>query len=605
MSPNLQGRVSITITLATAIGLLVFITAGSVLGVGIWLAQKNTFSLLSQNADTAISAAVTQIEQHLKPAEHQARFVAEMLGRGEIDPDDRVHLGAVLTGALAAAPQVQAIMYIDRDLTSFAAGRKEGVSDVQLNTFDYSKDPVIQGAMAAIDSRASWGPPVYREPWEQTYLNLAHPVAVGGRPAGAIVAVVTVEQLSRFVSAMGADQEGEPFILYGRDHVIAHSRLADGYAGRVSVASPLPTLQTNGDPILARIWQTEDRYDLTRFVLPENTEGHVVQFDDDEFIYMFRRLEGYGPESLLVGAYFRGSNTGEEVQRMIYALIAGIAALVLSLIAAVVVGNRIARPIVQFSEASGRIRDLEISEVKNLPGSIFRELNEQSRAFNAMLGALRWFELYVPRKVVERLVKRGAATEALSDARDVTVMFTDIVGFSSVSEDMAPADVAAFVNAHFSAIVDCVEAEDGTVDKFIGDSVMAFWGAPDEQPDAAARACRSARAIAARVRADNAERIARGEAPVRMRIGIHSGTVTVGNIGAPGRLNYTIIGDSVNIGQRLEQLGKELGEADADVVVLMSGDTAAGLGDAFTLAAAGRYHVKGRVGEVEVFRLEV
>ena len=82
MSPRLQGRVSITITLATAIGLLVFITAGSVLGVGIWLAQKNTFSLLSANADQAINAAVKQIEQHLQPAEHQAEFIAARIEQG-------------------------------------------------------------------------------------------------------------------------------------------------------------------------------------------------------------------------------------------------------------------------------------------------------------------------------------------------------------------------------------------------------------------------------------------------------------------------------------------------------------------------------------------
>ena len=85
---------------------------------------------------------------------------------------------------------------------------------------------------------------------------------------------------------------------------------------------------------------------------------------------------------------------------------------------------------------------------------------------------------------------------------------------------------------------------------------MAFWGAPDDQPDHAERASRAARAIAIAIEADNQTRLAAGDPPVRVRIGLHSGPVTVGNIGAPGRINYTIIGDTVNIAQRLEQLGK-------------------------------------------------
>ena len=289
---------------------------------------------------------------------------------------------------------------------------------------------------------------------------------------------------------------------------------------------------------------------------------------------------------------------------MVMALIVGVVALVISLIAAVIVGRRIARPIVRFSTAAGRIRDLDISPMEELPPSIFRELNEQSNSFNAMLRALRWFELYVPRKIVESLIKRGSTEESISDAREIPVMFTDIAGFSSASEGMPAAEVAAFVNFHFSIIVDCIEAEGGTVDKFIGDAVMAFWGAPEEQPDAPERACRAALAIAERMREENHRKEARGEAPTHLRIGIHSGSATVGNIGAPGRLNYTIIGDTVNIGQRLEQLGKELHPEGTDVSILISGDTAGQLSTAFAPVSAGRRRVKGRIGEIEVFDLQ-
>ena len=88
-----------------------------------------------------------------------------------------------------------------------------------------------------------------------------------------------------------------------------------------------------------------------------------------------------------------------------------------------------------------------------------------------------------------------------------------------------------------------------------------------------------------------------------MRIGIHTGTVTVGNIGAPGHINYTIIGDAVNIGERLEQLGKEIYPTGTDVSILISGDTARDLGDSFDPIPAGRFELKGRASEIEVFKL--
>ena len=175
-----------------------------------------------------------------------------------------------------------------------------------------------------------------------------------------------------------------------------------------------------------------------------------------------------------------------------------------------------------------------------------------------MLRGLRWFEVYVPRALVERLMGLGTAGTLASVEREVTVMFTDIAGFTAFSEGRPAAEVAQFLNRHFAMVSESIEATGGTVDKFIGDGVMAFWGAPEAQPDHAERAARAALAIAQALRIDNEARRAAGEVPVRLRLGLHTGPVTVGNIGAPGRMNYTIIGDTVNAAQRVEALGKDL-----------------------------------------------
>ena len=107
----------------------------------------------------------------------------------------------------------------------------------------------------------------------------------------------------------------------------------------------------------------------------------------------------------------------------------------------------------------------------------------------------------MPKKIVEQLIRHGDLQDTIFDSREVAVMFTDVAGFSTISEGMSATEVAAFVNHHFSLVVSCIEAEQGTVDKFMGDAVMAFWDAPTNQRDGnAERACRAAVAIGLAIR---------------------------------------------------------------------------------------------------------
>ncbi len=597
------GHFSITVTLATAISLFVLVAAGSVLGVGVWLAQKNTFALLSKQAHQVVSATTDRVELHLRAAEHQTRFLAARIAEDAVDPDDSQAFGNMLIGALAAAPQIEAVMYIDGAMQGHLAAQDEKTGTVVLRRIDYSRDEAVRARMAHVGSVAHWGAPIWREQYKKTYLNLAYPVRRNGELQGGIVAVVSIRELSNFVAEADLESAGRHFILHGRDRILAHSLLINEFPG-LSSEQPLPLLASFGDPVLSSIWQREARYDLS-LSLPEGTRGQVLDTLGDRYVFVYQRVAGFGAAPLIVGVYFRDAEVGEEIRRMKASLAVGIFALLISLLGAIILGRRIARPIVTYSRAATRIRDLDISKVDDLPGSIFRELNDQSIAFNAMLRALRWFELYVPKKVVEILVKQGSVGGTISDARHITVMFTDIVGFSALSEGMAAAEIAALVNHHFTLVADCIEREGGTVDKFIGDSVMAFWGAPEQQDDSATRACRAALAIGAALRDDNLLRQARGEAPIHIRIGIHTGTVTVANIGSPNRLNYTIIGDTANIGQRLEQLGREVYPPGTEVATLISAEVACELDGTFALLAAGRHKLKGRTLETEVFKLEL
>ena len=595
------GRVPITITLASAIGSLVLVAVGVVFGVGVWLAQKNTFDLLRLNAEQSVASDVSQFTQHLRPAEHLTRFLAKQIGDLEVDPDDKDDLATLLTGSLAGAQQIEAVLYVDIQQNAHVARRVRESSAVEWTVVDQSARPMGRVDLESVRQGPQWGSPVWREQSQKTYLNRFHPVTRNGEFIGAVGAVTSIEGLSNFIDQHADNTNGNSFILYGRDQVLAHWSLIDGYPGR-SAEHPLPALNTFADPVLASIWQTRGRREMPRDT-PRKISSHFMELFNDRYAFVYQSLEGFGPSPMIIGAYFKANDSAKEIQRMSAALIAGIVTLIISLLAAIFLGHRIARPIVRFSGAAARIRDLDVSKIDQLPGSIFRELNDQAVAFNSMLRALRWFELYVPKKLVERLIRSANDDSTSSVAREVTVMFTDIVGFSSVSEGLSAPDVADFVNHHFSLVAGCIESEQGTIDKFIGDAVMAFWGAPDVQTDSAERASRAALAIAASIHEDNLRRKAHGAQAVFIRIGIHTGPATVGNIGAPGRLNYTLIGDTVNIGQRLEQLGKKLYPAGTETSILISSETQSRLGPSFTTESMGQQKLKGRTEKLEVYKL--
>ena len=596
-----NARLSITVTLTTAISLLVLVSTGGVLGVVMWLASENSLTLMSTNANQGIANMVDRIERHLLPAEDQTRFIAGQIESGDFDPYDRTNFARLLTGGLAGVPQIESISFLDPELKTFYATRYED-GQTEIGEIDHTDDLRYHEYLATIPREPHWVPPYWIARHEGAYFSRVHPVWDGDRLLGAVAATTSIRELSSWIRKVGAGGPGTRFILYGRDHVLAHPLLAENYPG-LSLENPLPGIESFQDSVLAAIWRDDDRSELI-ISLAEGTQGHVIRVGGQQHVFMFHQMNGYGPEPLTVGIWFHSEDVGAAFRQMATALGVGLGALALSIVAALILGRLIARPIVGFSAAAGQVRELNIGQIRDLPGSVFRELDQQAKSFNAMLHALRWFELYIPKRVVERLVKGDEMDDTISTAQEVTVMFTDITGFSSVSETLSAPQVAALVNRHFEIVTGCIEAEGGTVDKFIGDSVMAFWGAPDTQPDAAERACRAALAIARGIQAENARRREEGEVALGIRIGIHTGTATVGNIGSPGRINYTIIGDAVNVGQRLEQLGKTLNLQGSEAVILVSDATAAGLGPGFRSTPLGTHHIRGRTGDVAVFRLD-
>lgn len=215
----------------------------------------------------------------------------------------------------------------------------------------------------------------------------------------------------------------------------------------------------------------------------------------------------------------------------------------------------IARPVQQVAEAARRVGagEFEIA----VPTDRRDEVGELARAVDQMARGLRererlrdMFGKYMATQVVQDLLDQGEVSLA-GELREVTVLITDIRGYTALTERLGAAEVVALLNEYFGILVDVVIQQDGVIDKFMGDALLCWFGAPVPIEDHAARAVQAAEAMLERTAAWNAERVARGQPPIPTGIGIATGKVVVGNIGSPKRLEYTAIGDAVNLASRL------------------------------------------------------
>lgn len=208
------------------------------------------------------------------------------------------------------------------------------------------------------------------------------------------------------------------------------------------------------------------------------------------------------------------------------------------------------------------------------------------------------FSQYVAKEVVDELIAHPEKLNLGGVRRELTILFSDIRGFTSLSEKMRPEELVNYLNDYLSAMTAVIMQNKGVVDKFIGDAIMALWNAPLLNEDHRAYGIRTALLMQRRLKEFNAEMKARGEPEIKIGVGINSGEVVVGNLGSHQRFDYTAIGDDVNLASRLESLTKFYG-----VGILASEKTAAAVKDKFVLRHIDTTAVKGKQAGVTLFEV--
>ncbi|MBI4706218.1 MAG: CHASE2 domain-containing protein [Deltaproteobacteria bacterium] len=206
------------------------------------------------------------------------------------------------------------------------------------------------------------------------------------------------------------------------------------------------------------------------------------------------------------------------------------------------------------------------------------------------------FRHYLSPQVLREVLRDPARLKAGGERKEITVLFADVRGFTRLSEKRDPREVAELLNVYLDAMVACIFRHGGTVDKYLGDGILAYFGAPLPQPDHALRAVHAAQDMLVALVGVRRRWAERGVAELAIGIGVHSGPAIVGNLGSEQRLEYTVIGDTVNTASRLQTASKELG-----VALVLSGATAGRIGSAVATRALGPLQVRGRNEPIEVF----
>ena len=210
------------------------------------------------------------------------------------------------------------------------------------------------------------------------------------------------------------------------------------------------------------------------------------------------------------------------------------------------------------------------------------------------------FRRYVNNEVIEKILQAPDALALQGQRREITVLFADIKNFTARSESITPETLVRDLTEYFTAMVRVIQSHNGMVDKFIGDGIMAIFGAPIEDPQSALRGVQAAKAMATALAQLNERMVARGAKPIAIGIGLHTGEAVVGNIGSDQKMEYTAIGDVVNVASRIEGLTRKFGQD-----ILISGSTFDALQGTVAAQSLGQEVVKGRVQPVPIYAVPV
>jgi adenylate cyclase len=383
-------------------------------------------------------------------------------------------------------------------------------------------------------------------------INISFPVIRNSDFIGRAGASIALDVLTRFLATHRASAHSTTIVADPTDgKIIAASEKQKGVHmanGKLEVAR----LENVADDAVREAYRLRRQTNQDDFLFRSPRDGQELSASFARFPESF----GHPWEAIVIAPTDDFIGQLKKTNQQIVAIIVALTTAELFLI--YLLSRRLSQPIEKISQELKSVESLSFDHPANRPSKV-REIAQLQSAASLLRNSLQSFSSFAPVDVVRGLIKSGIPLALGVEKRTLTILFSDLQNFSTYAEQSTPDALLRQMSVYFQEVSRAISDEKGTVDKFIGDGIMAFWGAPVVLPDHVLRACAGALRAARRMERANAAWRAEGKPTLRVRIGLNTADVLVGNVGSTERFSYTVMGDGVNVAARLEGMNKTFG----------------------------------------------
>ena len=564
--------------------------------------RKTHFSLVS----LALSREVSRI---LEPADRILPELKSLTAMGVINSSDSDSLGLFLAERLRREESVSWLSYSGAATGVFTGAWRDSDGAIVVNhaepetdngrpqeyrlDLDGSRHPLPRRIETPYDPRSrSWyqlaiaagGQIVWTHPYNfnegTAGISACTAILERGQPTGVFTADFTTNEINEFLNRLIQDRKLLLFV---------DTSAGDSLGAAADPSLPMDALLKRSKELYAtdQIKLGAGRVSVQSFGFAGQTYVSVVTpFTLKSGLTFFTGVVESENEFL-----------GSARNNLALTAVIGTVALAAGTLLAIWLSLQLATPLIKLSHDLEQVGKFEITN-QPPPISAVREIAIVGESLDRMKSGLRSFVKYVPRDIVRELILQKQDAARGGALRRLTLFFSDIAGFTRISENLSPTEIFTELGDYFELVADIIEKFGGTLDKFVGDGIVVFFNAPAALPGHAEIACAAALEVVQKLSGIEAERRAAGRPVIQTRIGLHTGEVLVGNIGTHRRLSYSVIGDAVNLSSRLEGLNKLYG-----TLILASRETKEEAGDRFEWRFIDRVTVLGRSQSTDVFEL--
>ena len=594
MTPETKRKPTLRFTFASVLFVAVLVTAITIIGLSYISSKSNTLTVSEDMMRQVAHLAHERITRYLEPVGQTVEMTHDHFAAGILDGDDLAANEEYFFSVLEAFPTVS-MMNFGNEQEEFIMVRRlpdeslmtklvtvEGASRTDQR---FHRQPGAScGDVSSVELVPDDGYRPTQRPWyvgaaesgelfwsdayvfwsdQRPGITASIPVTASGRTIGVIAFDVDIIDFSHFLASLDLGEGGRIMILDAEGRIVASPNVDDLVAQREGpdgVEYVLRNVSETSLPEILAFTETDEFREAARADAdPENdqvTSMLRVDVDGEAFLGVVRRVHLASgrdwnilvsiPEDTLLAAV-KANN-----QRTI---LISVALLLLALGITVVISRSLSRSLHQLESESKLISSFDFSDRPTI-NTRFREVHQVYDAFGGLRTALRGLVKYLPLKLVQVLLSKRIEPQLGSEKQAITILFSDVADFTTISEKMDPTEMSQRLGHYLATLTDIIESHQGTVVQYVGDTIMAVWGAPLPVDKHARKACEAAlkmqKAILSLWEDDDFPTF-------HTRIGIHTARVAVGHFGSPDRLYYGAVGDGVNHAARLEGVNKTYG----------------------------------------------